>query len=288
MKKILIISTALTIGMLFSQHSFSQVFAQNAVQADSSIKSCEPEIIQFFSDYLNAVNSHDIKKTSVFYSNDYSGSDGFNKEQFFDLLKQTWQKYPDIKYTASVKNIETAQNNARIEFESSIKASTKMKSDITKDNGTVSGQSKEILYLAKSGNGWKIATDKIISEEMTIKYGIAKNININLTTPEQIKAGEEFTSSLQTETPKNFFAFGSITSSPVTYPMKTSEEVFRQISPDLNLLERVIKANKKGLNEISSASVSFCQAQSGSYTGLDIKVSGIAVIMKRINMLSAK
>jgi len=243
------------------------------------------ELNTFLAKYLIDLNSHNIQKIGDYYASNYISGDGFNKDQIIDLIKQTWKKCPDLKYATVIKNLRLDNNRASIEFSEDITATTNEKSEITKDNGNINGTSHNILYLEKYGCGWKIITDKTLYEETVIKYGTAKNININFNVPEQVISGEDYTASLKIDLPADVFALGSLASVPLVYPSKQPTETFRQIPLESNMLERVIKSNKDCLNEISSASVSFCEAQRTNYTSLDLKVTGIAVVLKRINVL---
>ena len=243
------------------------------------------ELNTFIAKYLIDLNSHDIQKIEDYYASNYISGDGFNKNQVIDLIKQIWKKCPDLKYTTVIKNLRLDNNRASIEFSENITATTKDKSEITKDTGSVNGMSHNILYLEKYGCGWKIITDKTLFEETAVKYGAAKNINIDFNAPEQVISGEDYTASLKINLPADVFALGSLASVPLVYPSKQPAETFRQIPLESNTLERVIKSNKDCLNELSSASVSFCEAQRTNYTNLNLKVTGIAVVLKRINVL---
>lgn len=246
------------------------------------------ELNVFLSSYLSALNSHNIKAIDDYYAFNYISGDGFNKNQILNLIKETWDKYPNLKYLTSIKNLRFENNRASIEFDEKISAETKDKSEITQDKGSLQGMSHNILYLQKFGSGWKIITDKTLYEEATVKYGNAKNIKIGLQVPEQVLAGEDYSSSLITDLTPSVFALGSITSMPLSYPAKKQEETFRQIPFELNTLERVMKSNKDCVSEIVSAAVSFCEAQRKSYTSVDLKVLGTAVIFKRVNVIKAR
>jgi hypothetical protein len=245
------------------------------------------ELNTFLSSYLIALNSHNIKSLDDCYASNYISGDGFNKTQLMNLIKQTWEKYPDLKYTTVIKNLRFDNNRASVEFKEDVVAMTKDASKITKDRGLLKGTAQSILYLEKYGCGWKIITDKTLYEETDIKYGTAKNININFDVPEQVLTGENYTSALKIDVPSDIFALGSLTSQPIRYSAPHPEEIFRQISAESGILERVIKSNKNNLNEIAAASVSFCEAQRIDYTNLDLKVTGLAVVLKRINVLPA-
>ncbi len=239
----------------------------------------------FLAKYLNDLNSHNFQQAGNYFASNYISGDGFNKEQVIDLLKQTWNKSPDLKYSTIIKNLRLSNNRASVDFTQSITGSTKDKSGITKDKGYITGNSYNILYLEKFGCGWRIVSDKTIHEEITIKYGTAKNINIYFEVPEQVLSDEDYPSAIKVDLPPEIFALGSITTAPLVYPMKQSEETFRQIPSETNFLERVLKSNKNNQNEIASASISFCEALRSNYTGIDLKITGTAVIFKRVNIL---
>lgn len=78
---------------------------------------------------------------------------------------------------------------------------------------------------------------------------------------------------------------GSVTSMPIVAPLKYSEEMFKQISPSSGTLERIVRANEDSYNELVSASVSFCKVERTYYTSLELKVSGLAIVLKRVNVL---
>ena len=295
MKKNFFLFNILIFSTICSQNIGMPSFAQDSPKKEESTvytyyvqndqSAAANELNTFLANYLIDLNSHDIKKIGDYYASNYVNGDGLNKNQVMDLIKQTWEKCPDLKYSTAIKNLRLDNNRASVEFSEDITATTKDKSEITKDKGCVNGKSHNILYLERYGCGWKIITDKTLYEETVIKYGTAKNININYDVPEQVLSGEDYTASLKIEVPSEVFALGSLASVPIVYPVKQPEETFRQIPPELNTLERVVKANKNSLNEISSASVSFCEAARTNYTNLDLKVTGIAVVSKRINVL---
>ena len=297
MKKKFFLFSILMLSTIFSQCLSMPSLAQGKAKEENTVYSycvkddqsdAANELNNFLANYLIDLNAHEIQKIETYYASNYISGDSLNKEQVLDLIKQTWEKYPDLKYSTTVKNLRLDNNRASVELSENITATTKDKSEITKDKGCVNGTSHNVLYLEKYGCGWKIITDKTLYEETAIKYGTAKNININFDVPEQVLSGENYTALLNVDLPPEVFALGSLASVPLVYPIKQPEETFRQILPDLKTLERLIKSNKDGFNEISSASVSFCEAQRTNYTNLDLKVTGIAVILKRVNVLPKK
>lgn len=294
MKKNNFIFNIFIISIIFSQNMGIPSLAQDKPKEENTVytyyvkndqSDAANELNTFLAQYLINLNAHDIQKIGDYYASNYISGDGLNKNQVIDLIKQTWKKCPDLKYSTVIKNLRLDNNRASIEFSEDIIATTNDRSEVTKDKGSVNGQSHNILYLEKYGCGWKIITDKTLYEETVVKYGTAKNININFNVPEQVLSGEDYTASLKIDLPENVFALGSLASVPLVYPAKQPVETFRQIPPELSTLERIIKSNKDCLNEISSASVSFCEAQRTNYTNLNINVTGIAVVLKRVNVV---
>lgn len=294
MKNIFILINAFALGIICSLFVNAPVQAQQKPGEEKAIYTYNikkdqsddaNELNTFLAEYIISLNAHNMEKMRDFYATNYISGDGFTKSQVIDLIKQTWEKCPDIKYSTNIKNLRLTDKTASVEFNEDINATTKDKSEITKDKGVVNGFSQNIIYLEKYGSGWKIVTDKTLYEETSVKYGSAKNINFTFDVPEQVTSGEDYTASLKIDLPSNIFALGSLASVPVTYPAKQFDESFKQFPPELSMLERVIKANKDNYNELSSASVCLCEAERLSYTSFDLKISGTAVILKRINVL---
>jgi hypothetical protein len=166
------------------------------------------------------------------------------------------------------------------------KGTTGKISDLTKDTGDLIGNSKTLIYLKKSGNSWKIISDKILYEKTYLKYGQAKNFKADLVAPEQVYAGTDYTASVYLALPKDVVALASITSEPIIYPQTKAEEVFRQVPLDYSILERVMKANTTNNNELNVASIGFTQLVQNTYKTPQIKLVGMTLIMQRVNVIS--
>ncbi len=242
----------------------------------------------FLARYIKCLNNHDLKKLADFYAFDFKTEDGFDKDQMLELISKVWTISPDISYITEIKSVRINNKFASIEFFEDISGVTEQESSITQDKGELTGKYHGVLYLEKYGKGWKIITDKTLFEETVIKYGQAKNIDFELSVPEQVFAGEEYTASLKVDIPSVGLLLSSITSEEVTLPRKKTEEVFRQMHPRTKTIERVIKANKNYKNEMATAAISYCEASKGNYKVPDLNITGTAVIFKRVNVLAIK
>jgi hypothetical protein len=244
------------------------------------------ELNSFLGKYFEAVSNHDIKTLSEMLADDYVSGDGYNRDKMIEIVKNTWNVSSDLKYSEEIKNIRFDDNFASIDFIEKILGTTNSESDITKDKGNIESISYNIIYLQKYGKGWKIVSDRVLNEETFIRFGKAKNIGIGISAPSQVPSGKAYTVSLQTQIPEGLFALGSITKQPLSYNQLKSEEIYRQIPGSYQPLERLLEANKDSLNEIAVGSISFCEVKKTVYTSPEIKLTGTAIILKRINVIN--
>lgn len=238
----------------------------------------------FLAKYFNAHQNKDTKALSELYADKYVSGDRLGKDEVMNLVEESWNLINDLQYSNEIQNIRFDSNFAAVEINENLIGETKTKSEITNDTGLVESSTRTVFYLQKFGKGWKIISDRTLYEETSIKHGNAKDLNIDITAPEQVFSSNDYGIALETEIPPDTFALGSITNEPLIFPRKKNEEVFRQVPSDLKLLERVVKANNESLNELAVASVSFCTVKKGSFTLPEIDVSGTAVLLKRVNV----
>lgn len=238
----------------------------------------------FLAKYFQAQEDKDIKALKELYSDRYLSGDRLGRDEVMKLVQESWNLTDDLQYSNEIQNIRFDSGFAAVEINENLVGTTKTKSDITNDNGLVESSTRTVFYLQKYGKGWKIVSDKTIYEETSIKYGNAKDLSIDINAPEQVFSNVSYGIALQTEIPPDTFALGSINNEPLIYPRKKTEEIFKQVPSDVNLLERVVKANSEALNELAVASVSYCKVKKGSFTLPEIEVEGTAVLLKRVNV----
>ena len=212
--------------------------------------------------------------------------DGFNLDDMIEMLKKTHDSYGGIKYKTNIINIVADENWAIIQLKDKSSAviypnnEKKQKSKA----GYLSGKSIYNVYLAKEKGVWKIVYDEILAEETSLRYGIARRINMELNTPVFLKNGKDYDLSLKMKKPNNIIALGSISREEITYPVKDYAEKFRKV-PQSGDLERLVRANDKNLSEYAIASVGFTTVSvNQEVTKAQIKIIGMAYLMKRINM----
>lgn len=290
MKKIIL---SIAVLLLFCPKSYAQTdnialltekgFFERPQSSFINMNPCE-EIRKTMYMHVKYANTYNFEGLKALYADNYVNSDGLGKDIYFDLIKKTWDSYPDIKYKADIKNIEINQNLATVEVIEDATATTDSKSGIVNEKGLLQSTSTSVYYLEKINSEWLITSDHIISEKTFLRYGSAKELQVDLIAPHQILANANYTSSLKIEPPKDSLIIASIGQEKITYPQITAEEVFRRL-PEDGILERVFKANDKNINEYAVASFGITKAEVNKGTEIKIYVTGLGFVMSRINVI---
>ncbi len=292
MKKLLL---TIILGGLMASPAFAEV--QSDIEINEKLSSIgfgklfafdpQEQIRNLFKDYENCGNKHKIKQLKSFYSEKYVNSDGFSYDSYFDLVKQTWIMYPDIEYSFEVKNIVVNGDYATVQVYETAKGVAQEPSEYLEDKGQLESTGEYIYYLKKFGNQWKIISDSTVSEKTFLKYGDAKDVAFDVVAPGMIAAGEEYTVTFAVDAPKDRLLLGSITNEKITYPNERPKEVFRKIKEN-GMLERIVTANNEGYNEQAVVSVGITKTEVSDDKTLSVKVSGVAFLMTRVNVVQVK
>lgn len=227
--------------------------------------------------YANKMNFDKFIKT---FDSNYVNSDGFNLDVYSSLIKDAWKTFDNMKYFIDIKNIEIKDDCARVEvLETSFAEINSSKAY----KGELKSQAITVYQLKKINGMWKVVSDSVLDETTTMLYGLAKDLEIELVVPNNIKPNEEYCASLSFNPPKNVLAIASIASDIIEYPQKPTEEVFRAM-PDDNILERLFTSNSKNANEYIVASIGLTET---SVCNLDIRFSlvGFGYKIKRVNIV---
>ncbi len=237
----------------------------------------------------NYCNKRDYDKLFALYKSDFINNDGFSKDVYFRLIKDTWKSYPDITYQTEILSINLQNNYATVQTRETAIATTTEDLGEAEIVGELHGYGHSVYHLEKVGNNWKIASENILEETTTLTYGDARFLNIHLSSPEQIGAGKSYTASLAVNAPYDSVVVGSIGQEKITYPQKNPEDVYRKLADD-NTLERVFTANTDNVNEYNIASVGITRAEfpdEDNPRNIRIYMSGIAFVVTRVNVVPA-
>lgn len=228
-------------------------------------------------------SKHDYTGLFNLYAQDFVNTDGFTKDVYFTLIKDTWTSYPDITYTTEIRDITVNGDTASAEvYETSLATSTQLNEGITL-YGELHSYSNGVYYFKKIKGKWLISGEKVYKEKSFLKYGDTRFINMDLISPEKVTPNEYYTASLKIDLPENAFAIASIGKDEITYPQEQAEEVFRRM-PEDNILERMFYANKNGKNEYNVASIGVSKSEQITPEKIRVYIAGLAFIMTRVNV----
>ncbi len=233
---------------------------------------------------IDDANKHDAEALASFYSNDFMTADGFNKEIYFKLVKETFETYPDISYKTVIDDIKLQDNLATVYVTEYAFATSEEELGNLKTIGELNSVSKTIYYFKKHGTVWLIEAEQILEEVSTLKYGKARYIDISLNAPKLVAGNKYYTTTLTVNTPKGIAVAASINKENIIYPQTKGEDNFRKLSSD-NKLERVFNSNNQNLNEYNIASLVMAHPEDYDGKNFRIQLDGMAFIMTRVNVI---
>lgn len=272
--------------------SIPQVSAEAGVISDykakisknRELKSTRNTITKIFTNQDKYTNAHDLDKLSELYDESFVNSDGFDKKVYFKLIKKTWETYPSIIYDSELLEIRINGDYATVYAYETASATTLEQTENIEAYGELRSQANTMYHLKKRGDNWTIVSEQVLNEKSQLKYGDARFIKMDLSAPELVKAGDEYTAFLDIELTDKEGAVATIDNQHIIHPLKQADEAFRQLS-DENELERVFIANKQNLNEYATASIGIAKAEVYDETKTRVYLSGIAFLMTRVNVI---
>lgn len=245
------------------------------------------DIQRFIDKHNKYATDHNLEKLKSLYTDSYVNTDGFDKETYFKMIQKTWDLYPNVLYSMQIKEVSIKDDYATVQVIETAVGTTKESFENIKENGAIESTSYTLYYLQKFGRDWKITSNNILEENTSLKYGDAKDINIRLNAPTQVKGGQDYTTTMNIDVPSNTFVLASLSNEPIIYPQVQPKDVFRNVRKN-GVLERVFTANKDEYNEYAIASVGITKASIVNSQNISINVTGMAFLMTRINVLNVK
>lgn len=249
--------------------------AQAAEKIDDPVETVLSEIYQ-------AWNDHNSEALFKHYGKDFVTGDGIEKEEYITLTKSLWEAYPDIKIENQRRTIRTQDQYATISGIDFFYGTSSEKNKELEEIGHLNAISQGQLFLQRVGKDWKVVSDKIQFELVTVYYGNAKKYldehQIYFSSPEQIRADEQYSGTLYFILPENIQATATINQELIQKPTGfVGDESFQVIKE--HKLERLFKANSTNHNELISATIILSEGI------IEPKLDGILYISKRVNVL---
>lgn len=284
LKKVLLV---LTIGLALSvqtaQAGMVSVWKENN-QIRRELKATEQTIKNCFELQTLYSNNHDLEKLKEFYAENYRNSDAFDKNTTFQIIKENYELYPDLKMTTKINKLDINGKYATVDVYEYAEAKNVKREDIEL-TGNLEAFAHTIYYLEKFNDKWLITAEHAIEENNSIIFGEAQYLDLKLTAPFIIPAGENYTSTLEMNNlPRQALVMGSITQSPAVFPLKEEDDDSYRVFEDTGL-ERIFIANKKNINEYNIASIAITRGQPRPTGGVKLYISGLAFLMTRVNVI---
>lgn len=255
---------------------------KGVVTKESASYSSNAELKKFFGEYEKLTNNQNIEKLMDLYDDSYLSADKFDKARLKELALQSWESYPKVKYSMKVISCNASYENATIIAQENISGEAASKVEYIKGNGYIDSDAVTVYYLKKFYGGWKIVSDYIIDEKTSLKYGVAKDLQMKIDAPTLAKANQEYSSILQLDVPKDYIALISLNNEPITFPAVKAEEVFRTMKTS-GIQERILKTNPDFKNENAVASIGIATADVQD-KNIQINIVGIAFLTSRVNL----
>src|SRR5574344_99064 len=287
MKKFIIVLflTALLIPITISETQASLISDRGyRYEQSRENKQSVRQIKDLFKVYEMFANRHDLDSLGNLYSDNYINNDGFNKKTYFKSIESTWEECKDITYTTKILSIDVNGDYARVNVEETATGTLYDTMEDTPVAGEVHSKTTGIYHLLKINNRWFISGETALTDESSLPYGDARFMNIEIQSPSQVSSGETYTTTVKVDADSNTFIIGSIDKDVVTYPSSTPKSELRAM-PQTQVLERILKANTDNLNEYTIASLAISKAKSSKNGGLRVYMSGLACVMKRVNVV---
>lgn len=248
-------------------------------------RSPENQIKSFYKNYIKYSETNNVEKLKSLYSDSFVNNDGFDKTTIFKMLEQSLDSYKDITYNTSIDKIYTEGNYAVVDVHEFAMGTTTKKNDEINDYGLITSDLYYTDYLRKEGNKWKIVSTNINNEKVSLKYGEAKSMPVDITAPKVVPEGCEYDVKVSIDSPDGVLVIGSIINDEIVFPYIQTKDVFKSVKSDV--LERIVKANKNKNNEYVSATIGITRA-SIEPPNLMFKMTGIAFVMSRVNVFPQK
>lgn len=250
--------------------------------ASSEIVEEDPVEVVFKNVY-EAWNAHDLETLFSYYSKDFVTGDGITLEEYKELTKSLWEAYPGIQIDNQKRTVRTQDQYATLSGIDFFYGESKETNEELATKGYLNAISQGQIFLQKFGKNWKIVSDHIYFELVTVYYGNAKKFldehQIYFSSPEQVRAGQDYSATLYFILPENIKASATINKELIVKPNpdEISDESFQNISE--HKLERLFEANESNHNELVSATVVISKGI------IEPKLDGILYISKRVNII---
>ena len=100
-------STTLSSSLLFGLTVFGGVVFSSDLTLAQTTEQAPEKLTELLQEIDRAASSQELENVINFYSNDFTNSDGFNREILSEALANFWQLYKSVRYETKVQSWET-------------------------------------------------------------------------------------------------------------------------------------------------------------------------------------
>ena len=241
-------------------------------------------IKQLFKNHKEFANKHNSEGLKPLYADNYINNDGFDKTTYFKSIDSTWKACNDLSYDTKILAINVNGDNASVEVLETASGTISEIIESAQVLGEIHSRAEVIYHLIRINGNWYISGETALTDESTLLYGDARFMNIELTSPAQVSAGETYTIGVKVDADEDTFIIGSLDHDPVKYPPKSPKSELRALGQS-QTSERIIKANTENINEYAVASLAISKVNNLGEDHYRIYMAGLACIMKRVNVV---
>lgn len=245
----------------------------------------ERTIRQAVAKLLMASNNHDLKTLLSYYSQQFTSGDRMDLKTIKAMIEETWEMYPDIRYSTKILQIRLNGDWATVETEDSSIATAKTNKTESGKVGKLISNSRTLMFWHKVGNRWLIESDATLYEEASIRFGDLKGLEVRLAAPDQVFSGEGYTAKVTMPLDGPVYAIAAINREPIIFPHTKVKERYRTLSQNKPSLERVFEANTDNRNELVSATIGLIEVVRDENQRPQVRLNGLATLVKRVNVL---
>lgn len=198
-----------------------QIQAERVIAATP--ETAPTELKQVLTQLDTAATGKNVQAVLQFYSPTFTHSDGLTRQSLEQSLSQLWKQYPNLTYRTELQSWQPSNGGFQAET-------------ITRITGTQTqnGQQVKLNAMLRSRQQFvnqKIVRQDILSEKNQITTGETPP-TVNVTLPEQVRAGQEFAFDAVVQEPlANDLLLGSVVQEPVN-----SNGYLKPATADLDLL----------------------------------------------------
>lgn len=286
MKRVLLslLSIAVLAGMGLSSQASVVSARTTKLQQAKVEKNYYKDIEQVIKLQDKFVASYNVDGLKGLYADNFVNNDGYNKEVYFSLVKDTWKTYPDITYKTYIKDIKVRGNYAEVETYETAVATVSNDEELIDVSGELNSFSNCRYHLEKVSEKWLITGEDVLDEYSTLKFGDARFVKMDFSAPTMVGAGTPYTATLKINLPADSIVIASINKEKIVNPASRPEDKFRRL-PEEQILERMFTANTENLNEYNIASVGITKTETAAPNKVKVYMNGLAFIMTRVNVV---